>query len=165
MAVTAESSVSKDVTTECLRVAALRERHGPNATLESWMADPAHLFVGRQGRVWITDPRTGTRRLFHYRASKWANPFKVGKKPGQYPLAASLRRYRDYVLRGPLVRDLPELCGQVLGCFCDQAVGCHALVLAELCRERGRPPPPPLAPPEAGRAPSEASRGGGEAPA
>eukprot|EP00668_Euglena_longa_P015812 GGOE01019972.1.p1 GENE.GGOE01019972.1~~GGOE01019972.1.p1 ORF type:complete len:192 (-),score=35.34 GGOE01019972.1:271-765(-) len=125
-----------DVATQCLKVAVLRQKYGPGMTLEAWMKNPAHLYIGRQGRVWITHPVTRARHIFHYRASKWANPFKVGKKAGEYSLPVSLKRYREYVLQGSLVKDLPELQGRVLGCFCDQTVGCHAVVLAQLYRER-----------------------------
>ena len=134
--------------TQCLKVQALRQTYGRTMDLQQWMAQQDHLYVGRQGRIFITDPETKAKRIFHYKASKWANPYKVGLKAGEYSLADSLRLYRAYVMQGPLHHGLHELAGLTLGCFCDQAVGCHTQVLAALfreviCSEPSISPPPP----------------------
>ena len=67
-------------------------------------------------------------------ASKWANPFKVGKHG---TIAEVLAKYRAHVLSRPdLLAALPELEGKRLGCWCAPD-DCHGDVLVELLKERG----------------------------
>ena len=77
----------------------------------------------------------GTNKIFHYKESKWANPFKVGEGEAKYSLNESIDLYRNYVLKSDLKKDLGELSGKTLGCFCDQKGKCHAKVLVELFNE------------------------------
>jgi len=70
-------------------------------------------------------------------ASKWANPFKVGRDG---TLEEVLTKYRAHVLARPeLVAALPELAGRRLACWCRAPPGsnkkshtCHGDVLVEL---------------------------------
>ena len=39
--------------------------------LKRWMSDPQNVYVGRRGRIFIDGD------IFHYRESKWANPYTV----------------------------------------------------------------------------------------
>ena len=116
-------------TTMCIKVKELR-KHG-YADLEEWMGREGNEYVGRRGRIWITDPETKEKRMFHYKASKWANPFKVGK---QYTLQESLFLYEEHLAQSGLIVDVEELKGKCLGCFCEQGdeEKCHAQVLARL---------------------------------
>ena len=119
-------------TTECLKVASLRKKYGSQINLENWIANPNNLYVGRYGRIFITDPTTGEKRIFHYSGSKWQNPYKVGKVgKDHYSLDESLNLYREYLIQTNLVKDIGELSGKNLGCFCDQAGPCHAKILVE----------------------------------
>src|SRR3990172_454060 len=62
--------------TQCLKIAELRKIGIPN--LEEWMKDDNNIYVGRAGRIFITD-MNGTKRIFHYPSSKWYNPFKLSE--------------------------------------------------------------------------------------
>lgn len=113
-------------TAVCVAVAKLRPRY---QDLEEWMNDPQNLYVGRHGRIFITDPVTKERRIFHYPASKWANPYKVGK---DYTLDESIAKYQEHLKTSGLLSQIRELEGKRLGCFCDQSEICHAQILADL---------------------------------
>src|SRR6185503_515806 len=110
-------------------------RKGGYKALDEWIADPKNLYVGRQGRIWITEDKE--KRMFHYKQSKWANPYKVGKKPGEYALEESLRLYKQHLTDSGLVEDIQELHGLVLGCFCIQTNKClcHAQILAKMANK------------------------------
>jgi len=101
------------------------------SSLEDWLADESHLYIGRQNR-WVP----GARR------SKWANPFNA-KKHGVENI---LRLYREHVLESKLIGDIHELEGMKLGCWClddpaptegDELV-CHGQILARLLDEHKR---------------------------
>lgn len=64
--------------------------------------------------------------------SKWHNPFHLS----DYSRAEALARYRDYILRSPLMADLGELEGKTLCCHCEEGEPCHGDVLIELTRQR-----------------------------
>jgi hypothetical protein len=70
------------------------------------------------------------REFFHYSDSKWGNPYKVP----EYSLEESLRLYEIHV-REKLLKDIQELEGKTLGCFCDQTQPCHTKVLVKLFKE------------------------------
>jgi hypothetical protein len=64
-----------------------------------------------------------------WKASKWANPFHIGKDGTREQV---IEKYRYYVLATPhLVAALPELKDKVLGCWCNP-LPCHGDVLVEL---------------------------------
>ncbi len=132
----------KNINTVCLKVGSLRKTYSDeNISLKKWMKDPDNLYVGRPGRIFITypdiDPATGKKRkeIFHYKGSKWQNPYKVGKKKGEYTLDQSLKLYREHVIKKGLVDQLRELEGKTLGCFCDQSGDCHAKTLVSMYNE------------------------------
>ena len=133
-------------TTQCIKVASLRDKGFAN--LQNWMQSPNALYVGRAGRVFITQEGN---YVYHYKRSDWANPFVLSKdgkttivmigdredtKKSRYSLKDSLTRYEAYV-RANLWNRLNELDGKVLGCFCKQLEeSCHAQVLVRLWREK-----------------------------
>ena len=62
------------------------------------------------------------------RPSKWGNPFHVPP----YERGEAVEKYREWMLTQPrLLKDLHELKGKVLGCWCKPRA-CHGDVLAEL---------------------------------
>ena len=66
---------------------------------------------------------------WNLRPSKWRNPFSV-KECGS--AEAAVQRYKEYILKKPaLLKDLHELEGKVLGCWCKPGP-CHGDVLVEL---------------------------------
>lgn len=61
--------------------------------------------------------------------SKWHNPYTV-REAGSATEAVAL--YKEYIMKSPtLLRDLPELRGKTLGCWCKPGP-CHGDVLVEL---------------------------------
>jgi len=124
-----------EVKTQCVKVGFLRKVYkNEDIDLEKWINKKDCLYVGRRGRIFIKQ-KDGTNKIFHYKESKWANPFKVGEGEGKYSLDESIEFYRNHVLNSDLKKDLAELSGKTLGCFCDQKGKCHAKVLAELFNE------------------------------
>lgn len=67
------------------------------------------------------------------RPSKWGNPFKIdadGTREGV------IEKYRDWIMHQPqLLKDLQELNGKTLGCYC-KPQACHGDVLVELLNEK-----------------------------
>lgn len=63
------------------------------------------------------------------RPSKWGNPFLIGRDGTR---AQVIARYEQWLLDSPaLRRDLTELRGKVLGCWC-APLPCHGDVLLRL---------------------------------
>ena len=90
--------------------------------LKEWIQDEQNIYVGRRN---------------HYvgvSGSKWANPFTVGER---YTIKESLELYREHVITSGLIRDIGELLGKNLGCWCvsDTCISCHAVVLVQLMNE------------------------------
>jgi len=131
-----KSKINPAPTVECLKVSFLRKNYKniKDIDLEKWMSDlDNHLYVGRKGRIWITDPKTKEKNIFHYKDSKWKNPFKVS--PKDYTLEESIKLYKKHIKDNNLIKDLHELGGKTLGCFCDQKNDCHAKVLVDFYKE------------------------------
>lgn len=60
--------------------------------------------------------------------SKWHNPYSIGKDGTREQV---IEKYREYLLQNDdLLEALPELYGQVLGCWCKPAP-CHGDTLAK----------------------------------
>lgn len=87
------------------------------------------------------------------RGSKWGNPYRIGDAhPGEATGNPMSRRdvlelYREWILGGEgrhLLRELGELEGRVLGCFCadhggleaEDPVRCHGQILLKLVAHR-----------------------------
>lgn len=87
-------------------------------SLHHWLsASNTHCYIGRQN-PWVDGA---------YR-SKWANPFSV-KKHG---LKESLRLYKHHVENGPLIDQIQELKGRVLGCWCiNDSISSNPSILAD----------------------------------
>jgi hypothetical protein len=65
------------------------------------------------------------------RGSKWGNPFILGKDGDRQEV---IKKYLCYILNKPeLMKDLPELDGKVLGCYCSPK-SCHGDVLVVLTK-------------------------------
>jgi len=101
---------------------------------EEWaqaVTDGTAVYIGR------AVPRKG------FKASKWANPFKVEIDAVDYRPAQAhqdaIEKYFDYLMQQEeLVAALPELQGKVLGCWCKafkpytESMPCHGNLLARL---------------------------------
>ena len=46
-----DKKMSLETKRECVKVGNLRKIYGSDATLESWLKDPEHLYCGRPGRI------------------------------------------------------------------------------------------------------------------
>ena len=121
----------------CVKVSSLRPRYD---NLEEFLNDPSskNVLVCRRGRVWITNSKTGVKKIFTYRDSHFANPFRVGEKnkPGYYSLSESLRLYREHLDK--ILEDadtkkqfLDLATKDRVGCFCDTGSPCHRDVIIE----------------------------------
>jgi hypothetical protein len=62
------------------------------------------------------------------RGSKWGNPFKIGRDGNRKEV---IEKYENYLLNSPeLMRDLQELKGKRLGCYC-KPLPCHGDILVK----------------------------------
>ena len=97
---------------------------------QSWLKGENNVYVGRTGRIWITQEKNIIfhKNIFYYKASKWANPFKV---TDECSLEESLDKYIDYIVQTGLIYDIHELKGKTLGCWCTSSK-CHATILCEI---------------------------------
>ncbi len=111
---------------QCIKIVELRKKGYDN--LEEWMKDKNNIYVGRQGRIFITN-KDGSKRIFHYNRSKWANPYSLK----DYDIDKSLLLYKNYLKEKNLINDILELKGKTLGCFC-KTEKCHAQILKEFLR-------------------------------
>lgn len=126
--------------TQCIKVDSLRKKFkDKDISLEKWMNMPGNLYVGRRGRIFING------EIFHYKDSKWGNPFTLKN----YSIDKSLELYKNHILNSKLKDELIELNGMTLGCFCDQSGKCHAKVLVELyiLSKKGDAPSPTIVTP------------------
>ena len=71
------------------------------------------------------------------RPSKWGNPFthiKDKKTRAEFVVSSrqeAVEKYREYILKSDLLKEVHELKGKVLGCWCSPQA-CHGDILAEL---------------------------------
>ena len=66
------------------------------------------------------------------RPSKWGNPFIIGVHGDRDHV---VKLYEEYILSKPdLIKDLPELKGKILGCWCSPFI-CHGDILIKLIKE------------------------------
>lgn len=69
------------------------------------------------------------------RPSKWGNPFVIGKDGNREEVIAL---FKEYITKGRgkhLLKELEELRGKTLGCFCKPSA-CHGDILLELLGEK-----------------------------
>lgn len=92
-----------------------------NQAPAAWQENPQFVYIGR------ANPRRGLS------ASKWGNPFHIGRDGDRDEVIAM---YADHLARTGLVRDVAELRGKVLVCWC-KPLACHGDVLVELAGDDG----------------------------
>ncbi len=69
------------------------------------------------------------------RPSKWGNPFSIGKDGDREQVIV---KYEQWILGEPeLLKDLPELKGKTLGCWCSPN-RCHGEILMRLANEENK---------------------------
>lgn len=107
-----------------VKVAHIRPRY---VNLREWCEDPANVYIGRRGVVFVDGAR------FPPRDSPFANPFKVGKDGTREEV---LVKYYWYIYEKlsndpALYAEFLLLRGKNLGCWC-KPEGCHGDVLVSL---------------------------------
>lgn len=106
------------------KVAHLRKLGYANL-LEFLDASPDHVYIGRDMSMYVPGAV----------GSKWKNPFKLKN----HSIEESLRLYEDHVLsREDLLRDLSQLRGKTLACWCKPGP-CHGDVLLRLANSSSFP--------------------------
>jgi len=114
---------------KCLRVSEIRKEGYDN--LEEWMKNENNVYVGRSGRIFIKE--NGINRIFHYKGSKFGNPFKVKDNPS---LKTLLEKYKTYLIENELdVLAKKELKEKNIGCYCPLNQLCHCDVLISIIEE------------------------------
>ncbi len=112
----------------CIKVASLRPNY---RSFEEWLADPNNVYVGRAGRIFITDVKGESARIFHYKNSLFANPYAVK----DHGLDTCLYMYRERLkseIRDPrILEELHKLKGKTLGCFCNLNEPCHVDIIID----------------------------------
>lgn len=111
----------------CIKVSNLRKNKYNN--LREWIENKNNIYVGRYGRIFIDG------NIFHYKQSKWHNPFKVNKDKSN--ITEVLLKYLNHLFKSKLIFEIEELRGKMLGCFCDHQyknnkINCHAQLLADI---------------------------------
>ena len=118
----------------CVSVGELRKRYNDKTmTLEKWLNDSENVYVGRKGRIWITE--NGQKRIFHYPGSVWRNDYTVK----EHGLEDCLELYRGEILNK--LNDelnIETLRNKKLGCFCKPSEKCHVDILIELLKVKKR---------------------------
>lgn len=109
----------------CIKVANLRKLG--YESLREWLDDPDNIYVGRGGRIFID------KKIFHYPGSKWANPYKLT----DFSREQCILMFAEHLCSSGLLKDVKELRGMNLGCFCDEGeMMCHGQVLADLANKK-----------------------------
>lgn len=115
----------EETTVVNVKVANLRPEYD---NLKEWCEDPANVYIGRRGIVFVDGVR------YPKEDSPWCNPFKV--KAGVLGRAEAIEKYKKYIIarlkaEPGLTAALVALRGKRLGCWCCPEA-CHGDVLVEL---------------------------------
>ena len=77
------------------------------------------IYIGRENKT------------YGLKASKWANPFVIGPDGSRDEV---LKKYEEWIKNNPtLLKDLHELEGKILGCWC-YPEKCHGDILKKLLK-------------------------------
>ncbi len=64
------------------------------------------------------------------RPSKWGNPFIIGPDGTREEV---IMKFEQYLLNSELLKDIGELDGKILGCWCRPYFPCHGDILVKYC--------------------------------
>lgn len=120
----------------CVKAASLRPQYD---NLGEFLSNPKNILVCRKGRVWITDKENGSKRLFTWPDSPWANPYKVGDEHTLEEALALYSAHLDALLQNEEKRSefLQLVNAEKIGCFCDRGRDCHRdIIIAKLAKFR-----------------------------
>ena len=96
-------------------------------TLQDWMANPQHEYIGRCGVVFINKER------FPKKSSQLANPFKV-KKEARDKCLELYEIWRRNKIKKEGIEEIKKLKNKVLGCWC-KPEKCHGDILIKILNE------------------------------
>lgn len=107
--------------------------HKRYENLKEWMENPNHVYIGRQGIVFIKDKKTGKKERFPKRPSEFANPFKVNKTNSRNDVCKLFEIYiKNKINKNTeLKKRLMNLKGKTLGCWC-KPEACHGDILVNI---------------------------------
>ena len=95
--------------------------------LSEWINNPANIYIGRCGIVFINKKR------FPTKSSVWSNPFKIKADSDRNAVLVKYEMYiRDKIEKKEC--DIAELVGKKLGCWCSP-LPCHGDVLCKIINE------------------------------
>jgi hypothetical protein len=96
------------------------------------------MTLAEKTKTKVVHCKKGAYDVYIGRPSKWGNPFthisdKKTKAEFIVPnREGAVQKYKEWILKKPeLLKDLPELKGKTLGCWC-KPKSCHGDVLSEL---------------------------------
>ena len=96
-------------------------------TLDDWIKNPQHEYIGRSGVVFINKER------FPKKSSQWANPFTV-KKEGRDKCLELYEKWVREKIKKEGTEELKKLKNKVLGCWC-KPEKCHGDILIKILNE------------------------------
>ena len=96
-------------------------------TLDDWIKNPQHEYIGRYGVVFINKER------FPKKSSQWTNPFTVKKEGRDKCLDLYEKWVRDKIKKEG-AEELNKLQNKVLGCWC-KPEKCHGDILIKILNE------------------------------
>ena len=100
--------------------------------LEKWdngVEDGGHIRKKDKGIAKVVNIKKERCDVYIGRPSKWGNPFTIGRDGTREDV---IEKYKQYILNNEkLFKNLPELKGKILGCFC-KPLSCHGDILIEL---------------------------------
>lgn len=87
------------------------------------------MTTNSSGLARVVNKKDSSFDIYIGRPSKWGNPYKIGKDGTREEV---IEQYRNYLLfnNPKLMRELYELQGKTLGCYC-KPLPCHGDVLVE----------------------------------
>jgi len=116
----------------CIGVSSLRDKYNDQTiNLKKWLENEDNLYLGRKGRIWITDYENNKEKeLFHFQDSIWRNNFTVK----EYGREECLELYKESIIKKikSKIVDLETLRGKKLGCYCKLNEDCHIDILIDL---------------------------------
>ena len=119
----------------CVKVGSIRPNYN---NFRDWVGVEQHIYVGRHGRIFIGSKENRT--IFHYNASKWKNPYKIGKRKNlvfsrEHCVLMYELWIRAKIKSDPETYNILELKDKILGCWCNHGDLCHGDVLVKLLKE------------------------------
>jgi hypothetical protein len=94
--------------------------------IQEWLADPKNVYIGRQARINVNGTYVGIK------SSPWSNEYTVKEHGREEALRLYRAKLTARLSSDPiLVKQLCELNGKTLGCWCAPDP-CHGHVLLEL---------------------------------